>query len=174
MLEWVQPREGGLPVLHSHGRTWGSLTKLISLPTLLLLQGTRDRLLGLWVRNCSVVTTHLWLPHRGAWTHPGLCHCKVPVICCPPAHRGTIPDLLQAQPRPQSLNILLKYPGTMQMVMDTLLEPPNRRNCTRSYKNLRIAVIDFSSTASETDSSVLQRGENCFCNATGQEGLYKN
>lgn len=59
MLEWVQPRDRGLPVLHSHVRIWGSLTKLISFPTLLLLLGTRDRQLGLWVRNCFVLTTYL-------------------------------------------------------------------------------------------------------------------
>lgn len=69
----------------------------------------------------------------------------------------------------------------MQMEMDTLPELPLKQGklCTRSYRNLGMAVIDFSSTTPGTDSVVdffyhRKKSEDCFCNATGQEGLYKN
>lgn len=47
---------------------------------------------------------------------------------------------------------------------------------TRSYGNLGMAVVDFSSTASETDTSLphKERQKLCFCNATGQGGFYKS
>lgn len=47
---------------------------------------------------------------------------------------------------------------------------------TRSYRNLGMSVTDFSSTASEIDTSLPQkeRIKLGFCNTTGQGGLYKS
>lgn len=99
---------------------------------------------------------------QGSATSPA-CMPRVRVSCLSFAAHLPAGEPLQAchrhSPSPQSQNLLLKCPGTTQMVTATLPEllVNQAKPHTRSYGNLGMAVIDFSSTASETYFSITER-----------------